>query len=297
MPSPRLSPYDHFAPLLATAQQHPQSHDQLPSIDQQPMSNYNLFDPRANPQRSGFNPYPPPSQQQQQQQQPFGSASGSAPQPQASSSSRPSSAGNSQQPPPAPQFSYPTPGYATSSFEQQQQQAPFNQLPPRRESYPIKSPPVQSSARALSFGGATGWQQQQAFQAQAQNYGQQWSGIQAFPPHQPPQDQWQPQNWVQQSTQPPLDYSSSVEPSSRPGSKGNATMATVPEDEAEANQQQPAPVPTPKGKGKGKSIKDDIVKTEVAEDDADVKMDHRKRKRNRTIQSCLPCHQNKRKVS
>lgn len=26
------------------------------------------------------------------------------------------------------------------------------------------------------------------------------------------------------------------------------------------------------------------------------KMDHRKRKRNRTIQSCLPCHQNKRKV-
>jgi hypothetical protein len=30
--------------------------------------------------------------------------------------------------------------------------------------------------------------------------------------------------------------------------------------------------------------------------DEEEKMDHRKRKRNRTIQSCLPCHQNKRKV-
>lgn len=29
---------------------------------------------------------------------------------------------------------------------------------------------------------------------------------------------------------------------------------------------------------------------------ADVKIDHRKKRRNRTTQSCLSCHQNKRKV-
>lgn len=40
------------------------------------------------------------------------------------------------------------------------------------------------------------------------------------------------------------------------------------------------------------------LKTEVDDDDADEeKMDHRKRKRNRTIRSCVPCHNHKRKVS
>lgn len=38
---------------------------------------------------------------------------------------------------------------------------------------------------------------------------------------------------------------------------------------------------------------DSSVKME--QDEGDDKIDHRKRKRNRTIQSCLPCHQNKRK--
>lgn len=40
------------------------------------------------------------------------------------------------------------------------------------------------------------------------------------------------------------------------------------------------------------------AKTEGGENDAfDAKMDHRKRKRNRTIRSCVPCHNHKRKVS
>jgi hypothetical protein len=35
----------------------------------------------------------------------------------------------------------------------------------------------------------------------------------------------------------------------------------------------------------------------LEDDDADEeKMDHRKRKRNRTIRSCVPCHNHKRKV-
>ena len=32
------------------------------------------------------------------------------------------------------------------------------------------------------------------------------------------------------------------------------------------------------------------------EDDDEEKLDHRKRKRNRTIRSCVPCHNHKRKV-
>ena len=39
------------------------------------------------------------------------------------------------------------------------------------------------------------------------------------------------------------------------------------------------------------------LKTEGDDDEADEeKMDHRKRKRNRTIRSCVPCHNHKRKV-
>jgi hypothetical protein len=43
----------------------------------------------------------------------------------------------------------------------------------------------------------------------------------------------------------------------------------------------------------------DMVKIEpmaMEEDDDEEKLDHRKRKRNRTIRSCVPCHNHKRKV-
>lgn len=39
------------------------------------------------------------------------------------------------------------------------------------------------------------------------------------------------------------------------------------------------------------------VKTEHEDMGAEDKVDHRKRKRNRTIRSCVPCHNHKRKVS
>lgn len=44
----------------------------------------------------------------------------------------------------------------------------------------------------------------------------------------------------------------------------------------------------------------DMVKIEpttLDEDEDDEKLDHRKRKRNRTIRSCVPCHNHKRKAS
>jgi hypothetical protein len=43
----------------------------------------------------------------------------------------------------------------------------------------------------------------------------------------------------------------------------------------------------------------DMVKIEPAmeEEEDEEKLDHRKRKRNRTIRSCVPCHNHKRKVS
>ena len=40
-----------------------------------------------------------------------------------------------------------------------------------------------------------------------------------------------------------------------------------------------------------------MPKVEPADEDDDDKMDHRKRKRNRTIRSCVPCHNHKRKVN
>ncbi|WVR06955.1 hypothetical protein IAU60_003991 [Kwoniella sp. DSM 27419] len=40
---------------------------------------------------------------------------------------------------------------------------------------------------------------------------------------------------------------------------------------------------------------DDVVETDQGEAEPDEKMDHRKRKRNRTIRSCVPCHNHKRK--
>lgn len=39
------------------------------------------------------------------------------------------------------------------------------------------------------------------------------------------------------------------------------------------------------------------VKEEDEEPEEESKVDHRKRKRNRTIRSCVPCHNHKRKVS
>jgi hypothetical protein len=60
-----------------------------------------------------------------------------------------------------------------------------------------------------------------------------------------------------------------------------------------------------KGKGSGFGIladdgpddKTTILKHDTADLVAeDEKMDHRKRKRNRTIRSCVPCHNHKRKV-
>lgn len=40
-----------------------------------------------------------------------------------------------------------------------------------------------------------------------------------------------------------------------------------------------------------------LNKTSPEDDDGEDKVDHRKRKRNRTIRSCVPCHNHKRKVS
>jgi hypothetical protein len=41
--------------------------------------------------------------------------------------------------------------------------------------------------------------------------------------------------------------------------------------------------------------RDDPIEGEAGEE-REEKMDHRKRKRNRTIRSCVPCHNHKRKV-
>ena len=44
-------------------------------------------------------------------------------------------------------------------------------------------------------------------------------------------------------------------------------------------------------------VKIEPIPQEDEEDEGEEKMDHRKRKRNRTIRSCVPCHNHKRKVS
>ncbi|KAJ9090654.1 hypothetical protein QFC19_009512 [Naganishia cerealis] len=58
---------------------------------------------------------------------------------------------------------------------------------------------------------------------------------------------------------------------------------------------QPVPAGKPAADEDGKLASVDGVMDEHDLEFREAKIDHRKRKRNRTIQSCLPCHQNKRK--
>jgi hypothetical protein len=54
---------------------------------------------------------------------------------------------------------------------------------------------------------------------------------------------------------------------------------------------------TSENKSKAKDfVKIEPVPQEDDEEDPEEKLDHRKRKRNRTIRSCVPCHNHKRKV-
>ena len=102
-----------------------------------------------------------------------------------------------------------------------------------------------------------------------------YSNYSTYPQPQPQQyDQWQPQQG-----QEPI-----------PSSSRRSTISN-PSDHERINPSRPTTSEAPRVQDMA------MVKTEPAqEEDDDEKMDHRKRKRNRTIRSCVPCHNHKRKV-
>jgi hypothetical protein len=92
------------------------------------------------------------------------------------------------------------------------------------------------------------------------------------------------QQW--QQAQQPLPQINEPGPSSRRSTISNS------------DQERPSRPSTSDNKSKAKDfVKIEPVPQEDDEDDPEEKLDHRKRKRNRTIRSCVPCHNHKRKVS
>lgn len=98
----------------------------------------------------------------------------------------------------------------------------------------------------------------------------------------PAYDQWQ------QPSQPPPQ----MEQQSRVPSSRRSTISN-PSDHERTSRPSTSDA---KSKAREAVVKIEPTPQEDDEDEADEKMDHRKRKRNRTIRSCVPCHNHKRKV-
>lgn len=108
-----------------------------------------------------------------------------------------------------------------------------------------------------------------------------YSNYQQYPPT---FEQWQQPQGMPAQTQ--------AEPNRNPSSR-RSTISN-PSDHERSSRPSTSDNKTKAGK--------DLVKIEPSpqeedEDEADEKIDHRKRKRNRTIRSCVPCHNHKRKAS
>ena len=112
-------------------------------------------------------------------------------------------------------------------------------------------------------------------------------------PYPPPSTAYDPGQW-QPPPPPPFDPNQSQQQQQHQGGQPSSRRSTISNP---SDHERPSRPSTSDAKNTMTPIvKVEPIPQEDDEDEKEEKMDHRKRKRNRTIRSCVPCHNHKRKV-